>query len=157
MSRSKPDAPFDDWRFLKSPKLESSETESPTMNMTKRLRTPTIFSLIFSLLLLGVQAPAMADVVGTKELTMQAELQLQRNDVRELLAREDVRTALLDYGVSAADVDNRIDNLTSSELLQIQNQLTDLPAGGVLGVIVGLILIFVLLDLLGATDVFPRI
>lgn len=127
------------------------------MNMTKRLRTPTIFSLIFSLLLLGVQAPAMADVVGTKELTMQAELQLQRNDVRELLAREDVRTALLDYGVSAADVDNRIDNLTSSELLQIQNQLTDLPAGGVLGVIVGLILIFVLLDLLGATDVFPRI
>ena len=101
----------------------------------------------------------MADVVGTKQLTMQAELQLQRNDVRDLIAREDVRAGLLDYGVSLADIDTRIDNLTASELLQIQNQLAVLPAGadGVLGVVLTLILIFVLLDLLGATDVFPRI
>ena len=101
----------------------------------------------------------MADVVGTKELTMQAQLQVQRNDVRDLIAREDVRAGLLGYGVSLVDIDKRIDNLTTSELLQIQNQLGALPAGadGVLGVVLTLILIFVLLDVLGATDVFPRI
>ena len=114
--------------------------------------------MIISMLFLGVQTPAMADIVGTQDLTMQAELQLQRDDVRQLVAREDIRSALLDYGVNPADIDTRIDNLTSGELLQIQNQLGDLPAGsGVLSVVLTIILIFVLLDLLGATDVFPRI
>lgn len=129
------------------------------MRITKLLRTPAAYSIIASMLFVSVQAPAMADVVGTKELTMQAQLQVQRNDVRDLIAREDVRAGLLGYGVNLADIDKRIDNLTTSELLQIQNQLGALPAGadGVLGVVLTLILIFVLLDVLGATDVFPRI
>ena len=129
------------------------------MRITKLLRTPAAYSIIASMLFVSVQAPAMADVVGTKELTMQAQLQVQRNDVRDLIAREDVRAGLLGYGVNPADIDKRIDNLTKSELLQIQNQLGVLPAGadGVLGVVLTLILIFVLLDVLGATDVFPRI
>lgn len=110
------------------------------------------------MLLISIQTPAMADIVGTQALTMQLELQLQRDDVRDLIARGDVREALLGYGVNPADVDARIDNLTANELLQIQNQLGDLPAGsGVLGVVLSLILILVLLDVLGATDVFPRI
>lgn len=129
------------------------------MKMTKLLRTPATCSLIASMMFVSIQAPVMADVVGTKELTMQAQMQMQRNDVRDLIAREDVRAGLLGYGVSPADIEKRIDNLTTSELLQIQNQLTALPAGadGALGIVVTLILIFVLLDVLGATDVFPRI
>ncbi len=128
------------------------------MKITKLLKTPVAYSMIFSMLFLSVQAPAVADIVGTQELAMQVELQLQRDDVRDLIAREDVRSALLDYGVNPADIDSRIDSLTSSELLQIQNQMGDLPAGGnILGVVLSIILIFVLLDLLGATDVFPRI
>ena len=129
------------------------------MKISKFLRTPATLAMITSMLFVSIQAPAMADVVGTKELTMQAELQIQRNDVRDLIAREDVRAGLLGYGVSVADIDKRIDNLTASELLQIQNQLDVLPAGadGVLGIVLTLIVIFILLDLLGATDVFPRI
>lgn len=128
------------------------------MKMIKILKTPVAYSMIFSMLFLSIQSPAIADIVGTQELAMQVELQLQRDDVRDLIAREDVREALLGYGVNPADIDSRIDNLTSSELLQIQNQMGALPAGGdILGVVLTLILIFVLLDLLGATDVFPRI
>jgi len=129
------------------------------MKIAKLLRTPAAYSIIASMLFVSVQTPAMADVVGTKELAMQAELQIQRNDVRDLIAREDVRAGLRGYGVNPVDIDKRIDNLTSSELLQIQNKLAALPAGadGVLGAVLTIILIFVLLDVLGATDVFPRI
>ena len=128
------------------------------MKMIKPVRTPITLMMIASMLFLGIQTPAMADIVGTQELAMQVELQLQRDDVRELLARDDVHTALLGYGVSQTDVDTRIDNLTASELQQIHSQLGDLPAGGsAVGVVLGIILIFVLLDLLGATDVFPAI
>lgn len=128
------------------------------MKITSLMRAPITCTLALSMLSLGIQAPALADSVSTQELTMQVELQLQRDDVRELVAREDVREALLGYGVNLADVDSRIDNLTTSELLQLENRLAELPAGGSIGgAILGIILIFVLLDLLGATDVFPRI
>lgn len=128
------------------------------MKMTSMLKTVTI-TMIVSMLFLSVQTPVMADIVDTKELTMQVELQQQRDAVRELVARDEVRSALLGYGVNPADVDARIDNLTGSELMKIQNQLGDLPAGGdgILSVVLTLIVIFVLLDLLGATDVFPNI
>lgn len=128
------------------------------MNMKKLLRTPVTFTMIISMLFISIQTPAMADIVGTQELAMQVELQLQRDEVRDLIARDDVSAALLGFGVNPADVDTRIDNLTANELLQIQDQLGNLPAGGdALGVVLTLILIFVLLDLLGATDIFPNI
>jgi len=129
------------------------------MKMTSMLKTPVTITMIVSMLFLSVQTPVMADIVDTKELTMQVELQQQRDAVRELVARDEVRSALLGYGANPADVDARIDNLTGSELMKIQNQLGDLPAGGdgILSVVLTLIVIFVLLDLLGATDVFPNI
>lgn len=128
------------------------------MKILPSIRAPITYSIVLSMLLLGIQAPVQADSVSTQALTMQVELQLQRDDVRDLIAREEVRDALLGYGVSLADVDYRIDNLTTGELLQLENRLAELPAGGSIGgAILGIILIFVLLDLLGATDVFPRI
>jgi len=128
------------------------------MKITKLLRTPGILSVALALTTVGIQAPAMADMVGTPALAMQAELQMQRNDVRTFMARDDVRQAMLGYGVNAADIDARINNMTESELLQIQNQMDMLPAGGnAVGLILGVILIFVLLDLLGATNIFPSI
>lgn len=128
------------------------------MKISRFLKAPGALSMAVLIATAGIQAPAMADVVSTSELAMQAELQMQRDDVRSFMARDDVRAAMLGYGVSPADIDSRINHMTESELLQIQNQLAQLPAGGnVVGIVVGVILIFVLLDLLGATDVFPRI
>jgi hypothetical protein len=130
------------------------------MKTIRNLRIPTIGAMIVMLLLSGFQSQAMAGMVGNVDLASQTELQMQRDDARQLLDREDVRTALLDYGINPADAESRIDNLTASELTQLQQQLADLPAGaggGALGVILAIILILVLLDVLGATDVFPRI
>ncbi|MDY6949830.1 MAG: PA2779 family protein, partial [Pseudomonadota bacterium] len=93
-------------------------------------------------------------------LAIEAELQMKRDEVRTFMARDDVRAAMLEYGVNPADVDARIANMTEAELLRIQHQLDQLPAGGdggVLGAILIVILIFVLLDVLGATDVFPNV
>ncbi|MES2623893.1 MAG: PA2779 family protein [Pseudomonadota bacterium] len=106
-----------------------------------------------------IQMPVMAAMVDNNQLATQAQLQVQRDEVRSFVAREDIRDAMVGYGVSTADVDARINNLTESELLKIQERISQLPAGGsgVLEAIVVVILIFVLLDLLGATDVFPNV
>jgi hypothetical protein len=130
------------------------------MTMTKMLRKPLALTLLAATLTVGMQAPANAGLVDNEQLSVQAELQMKRDEVRTFMARDDVRAALLGYGVSAADVDARIDNLSEAELLRIQHKLAEMPAGGdggVLGAILIVILIFVLLDVLGATDVFPNV
>ncbi|MGV3592280.1 MAG: PA2779 family protein [Gammaproteobacteria bacterium] len=130
------------------------------MTLPKMLKKPLVLTLAATTLAAGMQAPAMAGLVDNEQLAMQAELQMKRDEVRSFMAREDVRAAMLDYGVNPADVDARIDNLTEAELLRIQHQLEQMPAGGdggVLGAILIVILIFVLLDVLGATDVFPNV
>ena len=130
------------------------------MTIFTTLRKPLVLALMTATLTAGMQAPAVAGLIDNEQLAMQAELQMKRDEVRSFMARKDVRAALLDYGVNPADVDTRIDSLTEAELLRIQHQLDQLPAGGdggVLGAILIVILIFVLLDVLGATDVFPRV
>lgn len=126
--------------------------------MIKTLKKPLMYTMMAAVMAGGISAPAAADMVDNKQLAMQSELQMQRNEIMNLMARDDMREAMLGYGISATDVENRINNLTEAELLQIQNQLDQLPAGeGALGVILTLLLIFILLDLAGVTDIFPGI
>ena len=129
------------------------------MRTITMFRKTCILTMASVFLTASFQAPVMAAMVDNNQLAMQAQLQLQRDEVRSLMAREDVRDAMLGYGVSAADVDARINNLTESELLQIQDRLAQLPAGGdgVLGAVVLILLILVMLDVLGTTDIFPGI
>lgn len=126
--------------------------------MIKTLKKPLMYTMMAAVMAGGISAPVAADMVDNKQLAMQSELQMQRNEIMNLMARDDMREAMLGYGISATDVENRINNLTEAELLQIQNQLDQLPAGeGALGAILTILLIFILLDLAGVTDIFPGI
>lgn len=127
-----------------------------TFTMFRKTCTLTVASVFLAA---SYQVPVMAAMVDNNQLAMQAQMQLQRDDVRSFMAREDVRAAMLGYGVSNADVDARINNLTESELLQIQDRIAQLPAGGdgVLGAVVLIFVILLFLDLLGTTDIFPGI
>lgn len=108
---------------------------------------------------LSASVQAQAGMVGNEQLQQQTQTEAQRDEVRNLLARDDVRAALQGYGVSEEAAAERINNMTPAELQQMQDQLSSLPAGGdgALGIILGIIFIFIILDLLGATDIFPRI
>lgn len=118
----------------------------------------SIFTLVVTFAAATIQMPAAAGPVGNSQLSAQSELQSQRNEVRTLLDREDVRSALLGYGVTAGDAEQRINNMTASELQQIHDRMGSLPAGeGALGVVLTVLLILILLDVIGATDIFPRI
>lgn len=102
--------------------------------------------------------PVQAGMVDNTQLVQQQQDVQQRDSLRQVLAREDVRSALVAQGVDPASVDARVEHLTAAELQQINAGLADLPAGGDgVGLILGIIFIFIVLDLLGATDVFPRI
>jgi hypothetical protein len=115
--------------------------------------------MVAALLSMSLQTTAFANVITNDQLAVESSMQIQRSEVATFLAREDVRSSLSNAGVSASNLDKRINNLSDSQVLQIHSQMNSLPAGGngILGAILVIILIFILLDLAGATDVFPGV
>lgn len=108
---------------------------------------------------LSTSISVQAGVVDNQLLLQEQQGQEQRASLRNLLARADVRSALVERGVDVEVVDARIANLSEAELQLLHERLDSLPAGADSGVglVLGIIFIFIVLDLLGATDVFPRI
>ena len=128
------------------------------MKLVALLRKVCMFTLITSLLSLSAQAPVMAGMISNEQIAQTAQMELKRDEIRSFIMREDVKEALLGQGVSVDDVEKRVDSLTDSEIMQMHEQIDELAAGGsFLGGVLLVVVIFMLLDMAGATDVFPNI
>lgn len=114
-------------------------------------------SILLAASLLGVSiAPASAAMVGTGHLIAAEQGAVDRARLNALLEREDLRRELAARGIDIRHAKDRVAALTDAEVAQINRRIDALPAGGdsVLGVFVLLILILVITDALGVTDVF---
>lgn len=123
-------------------------------------RTISVWTMAIMLVLgLGAQAQAApAGLVSSAQLTQQLQLDNQRASVTQFLNRDDVQSQLMARGVDVADAEARVQNMTAAELSMLSAQIDDLPAGeGVLETVLFLLVIFMLLDIAGATDIFPGI
>lgn len=84
---------------------------------------------------------------------------VQREQIRDLLARDDVRLEMISLGIAPAEAEARIAALTDQEIVDIAGKLDQLPAGEGLGtVLIVLFIVFgiaVMLDALGMMDIFP--
>ncbi|OHE85064.1 MAG: hypothetical protein A2579_12260 [Lysobacterales bacterium RIFOXYD1_FULL_69_11] len=114
--------------------------------------------LIGTLALSTVVMPAQAGVISTQQ-AMSAELRAAKEtQVRDSLARADVRNAMERLGVNPADADARIASLSDAELMQLQGELDRLPAGGSALAVIGVVFVVLLiLELVGVTNIFNRI
>lgn len=102
--------------------------------------------------------PAMSGVITTQQAFSADVRAAKESEVRGAFAREDVRQAMHRLGVNPAEADGRIASLSDAELMRLQGQLDQLPAGGdALGVIAVVFLVFLLLELLGVTNLSNRI
>ena len=103
------------------------------------------------------------NVAFARVITTEAALAIQRQEdsierVGKFLMREDVQAALVRMGVDQSQAIERVQALTPSELAQLERHLNELPAGGtgvveVLGIVV---IVLIVLELLGVTNVFTR-
>ncbi|SFR55132.1 DUF6627 family protein [Thiomicrospira sp. ALE5] len=110
-------------------------------------------------MVLGVASMgAQASMISNAELAaVEAQLEL-RDQVMQQITRADVQQQLVAMGVSVKDVEQRIAAMTDAEIAQLHSQLQDLPAGaGVIGIALFIFVVFVITDVIGATDIFPFI
>lgn len=101
--------------------------------------------------------PTYGAFMATEDLLAQEQQEITQNRIAKLLDTAQARAALLNMGVAPETVRERVQRLTPQELAQLNSQLDQLPAGGsnILGVLVVIFLVFVITDMLGATDIFP--
>ncbi|WCR43803.1 PA2779 family protein [Stutzerimonas stutzeri] len=107
-------------------------------------------------LLLVAQIPlAQAAMIGTLEVVTEQQQQVDRQQLLTMLDDQEVQKKLESMGVERDQVEKRINSLTAAELAQFNQQLDQAPAGaGVVGVIVLFLVIFIITDMLCATNIF---
>ena len=117
-----------------------------------------IFMLVINLIFTTFPGASYAGLVGTDEILSADTRNRQITEIRNVLARDDVRSQMLDLGVNTADVEKRLNALTDAELARLSTGIQDLPAGGSVVAVIGILFIVLLiLELLGVTNVFTRI
>lgn len=125
------------------------------------MRIPHLFkktgSLLLAAALVGAQmAPAQAAMVGTAQVLAAEQGRLDRDRLVSLLEREDLQRQLSALGVDIRHAKDRVAGLTDAEVAQLNQRMDKLPAGGdALGIILLILIIFIITDALGATDIFP--
>lgn len=121
------------------------------------LRRPIAIFLSILLALMPL-LPAQAAMIGNQQIINQNQSQQTRDSLQQLLEQQTARQQLQTWGVSPDQIRTRIDSLTDAELARINQQVNDLDAGGsVLGVLLVVFIVFVITDVIGATDIFPFI
>ncbi|MEX0739414.1 MAG: PA2779 family protein [Pseudohongiella sp.] len=125
-------------------------------SMTRKTYSVWMMAVMF-VLGLGAQAHAApAGMVSTQQLAQQSQLDSQRASISQFLARDDVRHQLMARGVDSSAAEARVHNMTAAELSMLSAQIDELPAGeGALETVLFLLVIFMLLDIAGVTDIFP--
>ncbi|WP_323751199.1 PA2779 family protein [Marinobacter sp.] len=119
------------------------------------------FSLVMAILMAFAttfSVSANAGMVGTGELIQQQQVNLDRQQLLSMLEQQEVKEKLAELGVSEDQVAERIQNLTPAELADFEQQLAEAPTGeGVVGIIVLFLLVFIITDMLCATNLFSFI
>ena len=129
-------------------------------NIRVFLKPVGLFLAVFMFLISGPCQSAMAAMIGTESVVNTDRAQNAREYLKSLLAREDVKSALVSQGIDPGEAEYRLNSLTDEEATRIADQLQELPAGGgfFTTLLIVLFLVFLILlvtDITGYTDIFP--
>ena len=126
--------------------------------MKKTLKELVVVMLILTMSLLGVPAVGLAAPIGTDTLVQMNQRGELLSRIQAQTARDDVRAQFLARGVSPGEVDLRIAALSTEELQILSQQLDEMPAGGSLLAVIGVVFIVLLiLEMVGVTNVFTKV
>jgi hypothetical protein len=104
-----------------------------------------IFMAVTMLLISTPYQSAIAALIDTETVLDEGQSQEARNYIKQLLAREDVRSALIAQGIDPLEAEARIASLSDSEVIELVDQIEKLPAGqGALGFVIAVLVIIVL-------------
>ncbi|MFZ4856953.1 MAG: PA2779 family protein [Desulfuromonadaceae bacterium] len=123
---------------------------------------PVSFILICSFFFLDFSVQtATAQMIGTDTVIAVQKKDANRERVVAFLGRDDVKQAMMQRGVDAAEAQQRVSSLSDAELTKMSRAIEQLPAGGdggigtIIGAAVFIFVVLLITDIVGLTHVFP--
>ena len=112
-----------------------------------------------AVLILMPMTSVQAAMIGTDQIINQTDSSLTQEKLQQYLDREATKKQLYTWGVSPDWIKERVNNLTDVELARINQGIDNLNAGGdsILGILLIIFIVFVITDVIGATNIFPFI
>ena len=111
--------------------------------------------MAIAIISMGFVQVSAAGVIGTQQMVNSEARLDQLARVESLLARQDVAGQLALYGVAPEMVMERVQNLTSAELMELEGKINQQVAGGdILGLIGAVFVVLLVLELVGVIDIF---
>ncbi len=112
-----------------------------------------ILMIVLTMVLSVPYQTAVAALVETETILDIGRGQEARATLKQFMARQDVKSAIVSQGVDPLEAEVRINSLTDAEVIQLADQIDQLPAGGdaigfIIGVLVIVILVLVIIRLL---------
>ncbi len=106
----------------------------------------------------GMQNVSVAAIVSTGDMMAAQQDQFDRDQLKTLMSRDDVREQLVDLGVDVDAAIARVDSMTDGEIQQLSAKMDEMPAGGgFIETAVLAFLVLVVLEVTGVTDLLPNI
>lgn len=98
-------------------------------------RNAKLASVFLAILMLYISVPfdsVLASMIETEATLNLMRAQQARDEINELLFREDVQNVLMAQGINPLEANARIDSLSDDEVMQIANEINELSvrAGG---------------------------
>jgi hypothetical protein len=130
--------------------------------LRSKMKSLCIFMAVLTIIVSIPRESLLAALIDTETVIDSTHSQEARDQLRQFLAREDIQEALIANGIDPMEAKSRIDALSDEEVIRISDQIDQLPAGGgavefLLITLLVVVLVFVILDLTGVTDVFTFI
>ncbi|MDH5501043.1 MAG: PA2779 family protein [Gammaproteobacteria bacterium] len=128
------------------------------------MKHSTLGKILFPLISAGLMAvgplqTAVGEIVSTENAIQLHERSSPIDRISSVLAKQQIRDQLVEMGVDPQDAVQRIAALSDTELQLLDQRLGELPAGGggaleVMGIV---LLVLLILELVGVTDIFKSI
>lgn len=116
------------------------------------------FTILQFFIVSGLVPAARAAMIPTQKLIESSSTDHTRSQLQSMIARDDVRAELVRLGVDPVAAENRLATLTAEELQQLQGHMQDMPAGGSVLAVIGIVfLVLLILEMVGVTNVFSKI
>ena len=116
-------------------------------------------SMVLQLLGVGVPQIAHAALVSTQQLLDSQDRTERLERVDKVLVQDEVRKQFVLLGVDPDEARQRVAALTDAELVQLEAGIGNKPAGGdsILAVLGIILVVLLVLELVGVTNVFTKI
>jgi hypothetical protein len=114
--------------------------------------------LAFTLILVGFTSQVSAAVIGTQQALSMEHRGTYITGIQSRLASDELKHAMIKLGVDPEQAALRVTALSDQELVQLNDQLENLPAGGggALALIGAVFLVLVILEFTGVIDIFKK-